>query len=451
MSDVILAVKPKNAINSFADKVYSFRVIFWDSNKAHTEVVYTIELHNVTTEVKKLIVTNDLFEVNRTASRYYRVAQPFSVIEEFGYKFRISNDDNTNSPFNITPYTGIIYVDNNENLFKWKKQFILLNITWSLGNETSSHVFRINLNEDITTTTCTKTANSQCAEHKEKECRSFCGYGSSTGTCFWRSYSPEGRPTLKYGTCSPNFDTCPDMKCDELEEMFPSVCPQDCSTKANGEQVHNSLTRGIGTAIGNCYCNSDNGCMCYQDDSFGNSNTTTRTQKNDLKSDSSTIQEPDVEEPDIEQPDIQPGQYRTTEKPKEEACGQGCIMILVFVPFSVISLVVIVFVYKKSHRIKTMNKNSKHVDVTLSDAPTGYVDENISSIADTQTLSETIYSTKHEYECKWEFPRSAIKLEETLGEGEFGKVVKAQAWGINGAQCYTSVAVKMLKSKIVNG
>ncbi|ELU15230.1 hypothetical protein CAPTEDRAFT_93002, partial [Capitella teleta] len=46
---------------------------------------------------------------------------------------------------------------------------------------------------------------------------------------------------------------------------------------------------------------------------------------------------------------------------------------------------------------------------------------------------------------KWEVPRDHIKLKENLGEGEFGKVMKASAKGIEGNEGWTTVAVKMLK------
>nr|CAA39792.1 urf-ret [Homo sapiens] len=46
---------------------------------------------------------------------------------------------------------------------------------------------------------------------------------------------------------------------------------------------------------------------------------------------------------------------------------------------------------------------------------------------------------------KWEFPRKNLVLGKTLGEGEFGKVVKATAFHLKGRAGYTTVAVKMLK------
>jgi proto-oncogene tyrosine-protein kinase Ret len=46
---------------------------------------------------------------------------------------------------------------------------------------------------------------------------------------------------------------------------------------------------------------------------------------------------------------------------------------------------------------------------------------------------------------KWEMAREDIQLEGNLGEGEFGRVMKARAKGIEGSEGWTTVAVKMLK------
>lgn len=50
---------------------------------------------------------------------------------------------------------------------------------------------------------------------------------------------------------------------------------------------------------------------------------------------------------------------------------------------------------------------------------------------------------------KWEFPRKNLVLGKTLGEGEFGKVVKATAFRLKGKAGYTTVAAKMLKGNSV--
>lgn len=47
----------------------------------------------------------------------------------------------------------------------------------------------------------------------------------------------------------------------------------------------------------------------------------------------------------------------------------------------------------------------------------------------------------------WELPRSKLIMGESLGEGAFGKVVKAEVQGINRPDLTTTVAVKMLKGE----
>lgn len=61
----------------------------------------------------------------------------------------------------------------------------------------------------------------------------------------------------------------------------------------------------------------------------------------------------------------------------------------------------------------------------------------------------TTVTTISEYELPldedWELPRNMLTLKESLGEGAFGKVVKAEAKGITEGEVSTTVAVKMLK------
>ena len=56
-----------------------------------------------------------------------------------------------------------------------------------------------------------------------------------------------------------------------------------------------------------------------------------------------------------------------------------------------------------------------------------------------------------QYDSKWEFPRADLVLEKTLGEGEFGRVVKGTAYNIAGKTGYHTVAVKMLKGLSLSG
>ncbi|KAK9751969.1 Protein tyrosine and serine/threonine kinase [Popillia japonica] len=52
---------------------------------------------------------------------------------------------------------------------------------------------------------------------------------------------------------------------------------------------------------------------------------------------------------------------------------------------------------------------------------------------------------------KWEFPRNQLIIEQTLGEGEFGRVLRARAKDIAGQSGYTTVAVKTLKEDAGEG
>ncbi|KAG1682674.1 Vascular endothelial growth factor receptor 1 [Nymphon striatum] len=51
------------------------------------------------------------------------------------------------------------------------------------------------------------------------------------------------------------------------------------------------------------------------------------------------------------------------------------------------------------------------------------------------------------YDKRWEFPKERLILGKTLGQGAFGRVVKAEAIGLSGYESSTTVAVKMLKEK----
>ncbi len=67
----------------------------------------------------------------------------------------------------------------------------------------------------------------------EDGCKQSCGIGSEAANCSWRrqnmSTSKFPGPSRKYSTCSPSLGTCPDGVCDELEQMEPMLCPQDCT------------------------------------------------------------------------------------------------------------------------------------------------------------------------------------------------------------------------------
>ena len=51
------------------------------------------------------------------------------------------------------------------------------------------------------------------------------------------------------------------------------------------------------------------------------------------------------------------------------------------------------------------------------------------------------------YDETWEIDRNLLVLSDILGEGAFGRVVKAEAIGLNNTSNTVTVAVKMLKGE----
>lgn len=70
----------------------------------------------------------------------------------------------------------------------------------------------------------------QC--HSKRFAVSAFSRGSYSGRCAWRhskrSNDVSGMSD-RYPTCSPDLTHCPDNRCDELEQLDPRICPQDCA------------------------------------------------------------------------------------------------------------------------------------------------------------------------------------------------------------------------------
>jgi hypothetical protein len=111
-----------------------------------------------------------------------------------------------------------------------------------------------------------------CSVHTtEHNCTSFCGDGSATGFCYWRQSTTDGTVlTANYSTCSPNLRTCPDKRCDALENLAHKnhrhICPQDCVRKGKltgpAFLQNNGNGPGIKDTTGVCACGNNGKCLC---------------------------------------------------------------------------------------------------------------------------------------------------------------------------------------------
>jgi hypothetical protein len=134
-----------------------------------------------------------------------------------------------------------------------------------------------------------------CSLNAERSrCERACGLGAVLGSCEWRATSQRLHEMAHdYSTCSPSIATCPDNHCDELESMFPSICPQDCISECLCSQEHqNNLDIfhiaeepngphkmnhdshqnivGIKTCLSPVWCSSEKTCHCTPNMSVSN-------------------------------------------------------------------------------------------------------------------------------------------------------------------------------------
>ncbi|PKU37491.1 proto-oncogene tyrosine-protein kinase receptor ret [Limosa lapponica baueri] len=243
-----------------------------------------------------------------------------------------------------------------------------------------------------------------CAVSKHRaECEECGGLGVLTGRCQWRQGSGKGI-TTNYSTCTPSIKTCPDGTCDVIESKDPAVCPQDC-TSGNIIGGHGKGTGNLGIKSGHgiCYCFPRQNCYCEKDDI------------------------------------------------KEQLCDEMCKTVIA----GGVLLSFLISVLLSSYFIHRYHKNSPKPPIASAEMtfrrpaqsyPISYSSTNVRRPSlDSMENQVSVDTFKIPEDPKWEFPRKNLVLGKTLGEGEFGKVVKATAFRLKGRAGYTTVAVKMLK------
>ncbi|XP_071536347.1 proto-oncogene tyrosine-protein kinase receptor Ret isoform X2 [Panulirus ornatus] len=327
----------------------------------------------------------------------------------------------------VTPTTGILYVVDPDLL---KEGHVIV----QRGDATTS-VF-IMIEESSSGSSTSSSSSSSCGSKGvakpvscaslpfKGKCQASCGLGAP-GTCSWRPYMAVNGtiPSRHYGTCSPALNTCPNGVCDELELQYHGICPQDCIDESMRRSKHlmiSSSGRGIEAGLGVCTC--DVGCQCFP----------------------------------------APAEEPTPSTPKKESthaqCGTVCQVgvscaTLVFVLLTLLCLLIC------RRRIGRSGKQKGGV-ISLGTLPTEERSSSLPYNPRDETHDSLIYGIRSSprpdhnlvpalnltVDRNWEFPRSRLVIEQTLGEGEFGKVMKARAQGIVGNLGYTAVAVKMLKS-----
>ncbi|XP_039196683.1 proto-oncogene tyrosine-protein kinase receptor Ret [Crotalus tigris] len=242
-----------------------------------------------------------------------------------------------------------------------------------------------------------------CAMSKRRsECEECGGVGVLMGKCQWRQGSGKGI-TTNYSTCSPSIKTCPAGICDAVESRDKRICPQDCTrTNIIGGHLKGNLGSGIKAGHGVCHCFPGVSCYCAKDD-------------------------------------IQ-----------EALCDDMCKMVIA----GGVLLSFIISVVLSSYFIHRYHKNAPKTPIASAEMtfrrpaqayPVNYSSSNVRRPSMDSENQMSVDAFKIPEDPKWEFPRKNLVLGKTLGEGEFGKVVKATAFRLKCKAGYTTVAVKMLK------
>lgn len=251
--------------------------------------------------------------------------------------------------------------------------------------------------------------------------------------------SPNSHVSSVYTTCTPDIQSCSDKKCDALEKLGrvldPQVhlCPQDC-TKEIVHGILHTQKQGIGMVPHEfvCFCDIREQCICG------------KPSRDEL---------PIIPPTEVSIHISSSGEYVMTEaissmrSANSSGCGTGCMLITVGCPI----FLVVIFISLITMRRRYVRKLKKRM---MGGPVVQYRGSNDTEIIHINIINENFQkenyeqiNSKFDFDAKWEFDRNKLILDSTLGEGEFGKVVKAYASELNGNDTVTTVAVKTVKSK----
>uniref|UniRef100_A0ABM0MNW1 Proto-oncogene tyrosine-protein kinase receptor Ret-like n=1 Tax=Saccoglossus kowalevskii TaxID=10224 RepID=A0ABM0MNW1_SACKO len=408
--------------------IFDVAVVFEELVFDFKEKNYYVGLHKNASQYSQIIKVNLPAYVVGDSPVVYDVVTPDTVMTEYG--------------LTLEHTSGIIYVINSTRLRHSKNRTIVFEVQASNGLD----VITTNVTIDVLST-----QPKQCSMFRtKKDCESACGIGSPNGRCTWLH---RDRPqAMDYSTCTPNILTCPDYSCDVLESAHPKICLQDCVDHSNVMgSVSANFPQGIRRAGGVCFClSAQPSCVCGP--------PPVSLDEHDEKEDQTSLDLISTESPPAYVP-AHIGSSRNgdtyplkTIQPNS-ACDGDCktLIALLVSSASVVLVVTMASIRYNQHRKRkrgSKNYNSKDM-VSISTVPSDYVMESNSASHASVELSVPrflgYHKCKAEYDAKWEFPRTNLLFEKVVGEGEFGRVMAAQALNIRGLTGYTAVAVKMTK------
>ncbi|KAG7197801.1 hypothetical protein KM043_001615 [Ampulex compressa] len=443
---VILQVKDESLIPGYGEDTLNVTLTF--SGPEHRAGTTTA----ASTSARESPSYPSSVRIGRAASRYSRVAKP-SGEPPASMNFSLHGS----RAFDVTRKGGIVYVLD-EDLLELEPATVPLKLKWSTPDGgLSSRTIRVNL-VDVPPSKLDACARREgplrsCANAKTKEdCESSCGVASGAlgkagyvGRCAWRANRADPpQMSAHYSTCSPNLAYCPDNKCDELERLNPVICPQDCTVESDVLLGHvNKAGRGIKSGLGTCACDDELRCTCgfpsirEGKDKVGGGNGEGREGAGKLQERENEVLVSDAR------------------KAYNGHCGPVCTIAVIGAIFFVLIVIVGSFVAwrhrmaSKGARRDCKRRTEEGVSAVHGILPSDYVDRGNGLLIGLDSFATTNRHLLLPKTCppdpKWEFPRSRLTIEQVLGEGEFGRVLRAKALDIGGTLGPTTVAVKTLK------
>uniref|UniRef100_A0A2H8TDK2 Proto-oncogene tyrosine-protein kinase receptor Ret n=1 Tax=Melanaphis sacchari TaxID=742174 RepID=A0A2H8TDK2_9HEMI len=385
--------------------------------------VITHSIHQKRTDtsdsMSSQIYPNTTYTVNKGSSNYVRVAEPLPNIKLQKLNFYLEEQDS--KVFGVTKKGGIVFIKDAAFLQTFNYSQFTLKIFYGKDKKTEI-ILKL---EKLLEEPCKKTSHCSNIHLDTKfECTSSCGIGAFS-KCQWRESPKPDAFTANYSTCTPDINTCPDGNCDSLEKLNDLICPQDCTNEVfgTGKEGHT----GISKAKGICTCDEIGKCTCE-----------TKLRVEPLK-----IQK------------VQNDSVILAHIPlnnDQDMCGNWCdsnvntsiIIVVAFVTTGVVMyccrnrIVCILGSHKTNRNVRTLR--------TLRTLEELLPNFNQDEYQPNPVPNRDTYTVNTDFDPKWEFPRSRLILEQVIGEGEFGKVLKAQAIDIPGTKGMSTVAVKTIKN-----
>ncbi|CAH1736549.1 proto-oncogene tyrosine-protein kinase receptor Ret [Aphis gossypii] len=379
--------------------------------------VITHSIHQKRTDtsdsMSSQIYPNVTYTVNKGSRDYARVTEPLSSIKSQKLNFYLEDKDS--KVFGVTKKGGIVFIKDAKLLQTFNNSQFTLKIFYGKDKNTEIILKLVNLLEEQ----CKKTSHcSNIHLDTKSECTSSCGIGAFT-KCQWRESPKPDAFTVNYSTCTPDINTCPDGNCDSLEKMNHLICPQDCTNDVFGTGKEGQT--GISGAKGICTCDEIGKCTCETKLSVGPLKI--KKYQNDS---------------------VTPAP--TPLNNEQEACGNWCdsnvnTSIIIVVAF--VTTGIVMYCCRNGIRwILGNNKTNRNVRTLEELLPNINQDE----YQPNQIPNRDTFTINNDFDPKWEFPRSRLILEQVIGEGEFGRVLKAQALDIPGTKGMSTVAVKTIKN-----